>query len=161
MNQPIHSPISSKKASFNGPQMASLNLLMDLLIPASPDGRMPAAKDLSLFANIADMPVKDRTLFEQGLAELDTRSMKDHHVSYAQLSPGDARALIEALRTQGSPFVQSFMTQTVGRYLAHDDVMPLIGLEPRPPWPIGNTVAQGDWSLLDVVRKRPKIFRPV
>ena len=58
-------------------------------------------------------------------------------------------------------FVQSVVTQTVGRYLAHPMVMPLLGLEARPPWPQGNVVAEGDWSMLDVVKRREKIYRKV
>jgi hypothetical protein len=80
MNQPIKSPVSVKKAAFNEVQMTVLNALIDLLIPASPDGRMPAAKRLSLFADISDMPAKDRAIFEGGLAELQARSTKRHGV---------------------------------------------------------------------------------
>ena len=159
--QPLQSPIPPGKRTFNDLQLASLNVLMDLLIPASPDRRMPAARDLALFANTGDMPAKDRQLIEAGLAELDARSIERHQLGYSRLQQADARALIEELRSEGSPFIQAFMTQTVGRYLAHDVVMPLIGLEPRAPWPKGNQVAQGDWSLLDVVKQRPKIYRSV
>jgi hypothetical protein len=37
----------------------------------------------------------------------------------------------------------------------------LLGLEARPMWPKGNLVAEGDWSLLDVVKQREKFFRTV
>lgn len=161
MNQPIKSPVSRKNATFSLAQMAALNVLIDLLIPASPDGRMPAARSLSLFADISDLPAKDRALFEGGLAELETRSARRHGLGFAQLEVASAKALVEALRTENSPFVQSFMTHTVGRYLTHDAVMPLIGLEARPPWPKGNVVDEGDWSLLDVVRTRAKLYREV
>ena len=141
--------------------MATLNVLIDLLIPASRDGRMPSARALSLYENINDLPQKDRTLFEAGLADLELRSMKLHGKAYAQLPVENAKALVEVLRSEGSPFIQSFMTQTVGRYLAHDEVVVLIGMQARPLWPTGNTVPEGDWSLLDVVKNRPKLYRKV
>jgi hypothetical protein len=34
-----------------------------------------------------------------------------------------------------------------------------LGLEARPPFPKGHTLEQGDWSLLDPVRSRPKLWR--
>src|SRR6516162_1999713 len=40
-----------------------------------------------------------------------------------------------------------------------DRVMRSLGLEPRPPYPKGFEVEQGDWSLLDPVRARPKLYR--
>jgi hypothetical protein len=32
-------------------------------------------------------------------------------------------------------------------------------MEARPPFPKGHEVEQGDWSLLDPVRMRPKLYR--
>jgi hypothetical protein len=34
-----------------------------------------------------------------------------------------------------------------------------LGMEPRAPFPKGFEVEQGDWSLLDPVRARPKLYR--
>lgn len=148
-------------APFNDQQRAALDVLMDLLIPASPDGRMPAARTLRLYDEIGTMSSKDRALFEQGLAELDSSATRTHGVAFARLSAAQAMAIVDALRNERSAFVQSFMAQTVGRYVSHPVVMPLIGLEPRPLWPKGNVVAEGDWSLLDLVKQREKIYRKV
>jgi len=40
-------------------------------------------------------------------------------------------------------------------------VMLSLGQEPRPPFPKGHVVEQGDWSLLDPVRARPPMYRVV
>jgi hypothetical protein len=161
MNQIIQSPVRAKKVSFDATQMASLNVLIDLLIPASRDGRMPAARSLDLFADVSDIPVTIRRILETGLADLEVRAQQRYGLAFPQLKIEEAKALVEELRVQAATFVQNFMTQTTGRYLAHDQVVVLLGLEARPPWPKGNVVAQGDWSLIDVVKKRPKIYREV
>ena len=44
-------------------------------------------------------------------------------------------------------------------YYQDDRVMQSLGMEPRPPFPEGFEVEQGDWSLLDPVRGRPKLYR--
>lgn len=144
---------------FNAQQLAALDVLMDRLIPASPDGRMPAARTLGLFLDPAPMRAQDRDLFEQGLADLQARAMHLKGCSFAALDGDQVQGLIDALRAEGSAFLRGFMLQTVGRYMAHPLVMPLIGLEARPMWPKGNPVAEGDWSLLQVVRQRDKIYR--
>ena len=46
-------------------------------------------------------------------------------------------------------------------YYRDDRVMRAIGMEPRAPFPKGYDVEQGDWSLLDPVRARGKIYRDV
>ena len=84
-----------------------------------------------------------------------------HGIAFAQLDQTRAKALLDAMRAEGSVFVQTFVVQTVGRYVSHPAVMPLLGLEVRPLWPQGNVVAEGDWSLLDVVKQREKIYRKV
>jgi hypothetical protein len=153
--------ISIAPAPFGEAERAALDVLMDLLIPASADGRMPAARSLRLYDNIATMRSRERTILGDGLAELDRRALADHGVSFAQLDQTRAKALVDAMRGEGSVFVQTFVAQTVGRYVSQPSVMPLLGLEVRPMWPQGNVVAEGDWSLLDVVREREKFYRKV
>jgi len=34
-------------------------------------------------------------------------------------------------------------------------------MEPRPPFPKGFTIEEGDWTLLDPVRRRGKLYRDV
>jgi len=40
-----------------------------------------------------------------------------------------------------------------------DRVLLALGMEARPPFPHGYTLEQGDWSLLDAVRKRLPFWR--
>lgn len=148
-------------APFSDAQRAALDALMDLLIPASPDGRMPAARSLQLYSDVANMRPANRALFEEGLSTVDRRAIELHGTTFARLPVGQAKSLVDALRDERSPFVQSFVAQTVGRYVAHPTVMPLLGLEARPMWPQGNVVAEGDWSLLDMVKQREKFYRKV
>jgi hypothetical protein len=44
-------------------------------------------------------------------------------------------------------------------YYRDDRVLVALGLEARAPFPKGYVVEQGDWSLLDAVRKRPALWR--
>ena len=46
-------------------------------------------------------------------------------------------------------------------YYRDDRVMRALGLDPRPPYPKGRVLEQGDWSLLDAVRGRPRMWRDV
>ena len=46
-------------------------------------------------------------------------------------------------------------------YYRDDRVMRALGIEPRAPFPKGRVLEQGDWSLLDAVRGRPRMWRDV
>ncbi len=44
-------------------------------------------------------------------------------------------------------------------YYRDERVVRSLGLEPRPPFPKGHALEQGDWSLLDPVKARPTMWR--
>jgi hypothetical protein len=47
----------------------------------------------------------------------------------------------------------------VGAYYRDDRVLLALGLEARAPFPKGYVLEQGEWSLLDAVRKRAPFWR--
>ena len=161
MSHPTTAPQGNRAAPFSKAQRATLNRLTDLMIPASTDGRMPAASSLDLYADVGVLSATDRAAFESGLADIEHRAQAKHSASVTDLADADAAALVDAMRAEGSAFVQAFTVQTAGRYLMNETVMPLIGLPPRAHWPQGHVVEEGDWSLIDVVRLRPKLYREV
>ena len=156
------SPVAApRQPAFGAPLQATLDALQDLMIPSSTDGRMPSARSLGLYAGGAGLAPKDAALFAAGLAQVEARAQAAHRVPFAQLPAANAMAVVDEMRAQHSEFIQLFMLLTTARYLQNPQVMPLIGLEARPPWPKGHVVAEGDWSLIEMVRARPKLYREV
>lgn len=161
MSTPESAVAAARQPAFGATGRATLNALQDLMIPSATDGRMPSARSLGLYAGSAGLAPEDAELFASGLAQIEARAQAAHGVPFAQLQAAAAIALVEEMRTQRSEFIQLFMLLTTARYLQNPQVMRLIGLEARPPWPQGHVVAEGDWSLIEVVRARPKIYREV
>ena len=46
-------------------------------------------------------------------------------------------------------------------YYRDDRVFRALAIEPRAPYPNGRVLEQGDWSLLDAVRGRARLWRDV
>ena len=46
-------------------------------------------------------------------------------------------------------------------YYRDDRVIRSLGLDPRAPFPKGHVLEAGDWSLLDAVRGRPRMWRDI
>ncbi|MFK7964033.1 MAG: gluconate 2-dehydrogenase subunit 3 family protein [Burkholderiaceae bacterium] len=153
--------ISKPVSPFSATQSATLNALMNLMIPASADGKMPAASSLGLYDDLSSLPMPARNTLERGLNWLAAQSASRHGQAFADLTEAAASALVDTLRHDDAPFVNAFTLQTTGRYLQHDQVMNALGLEARPPWPKGYEVPQGDWGLLDPVRERGAVWRQV
>ncbi len=151
--------IAAPVRPFTPEQRATLDALMELMIPASRDGSMPSAASLGLYADPGALPGPARAHFERGLAALEAAAARDHGQAFATLSSDQALALIERFRRDDPPFINALTVHTMARYVQHDQVMRLLGLEPRPHWPLGHEVPEGDWSLLEAVRQRGPIWR--
>ena len=161
MSTPENTIAAASRSPFGSTERATLDALQDLMIPASTDGRMPSAASLGLYADGAGLTPSDVEVFVSGLKQIEARALSKHSAPFAQLPAAAAMAIVDEMRAQRSEFIQTFMLLTTARYLQNAAVMPLNGLEARPPWPRGHAVAEGDWSLIEVVRARPKLYREV
>ncbi|MEZ5654002.1 MAG: gluconate 2-dehydrogenase subunit 3 family protein [Burkholderiaceae bacterium] len=153
--------ITTRARSFSAEQRATLNRLMDLMIPASTDGRMPAASSLGLFDDPGWLAAEARATLDRGLDSLAQSARAQHDTPFDALPTPQAMAMVEAMRKSDRAFIGAFTLQTTARYLQQDAVMIELGLEPRPNWPQGYEVPEGDWDLLEPVRARGEIWRKV
>ena len=77
----------------------------------------------------------------------------------ASLDPAHRQAVALELRAAGGPAVATLTRVVLQCYYRDDRVVRSLGLEPRPPYPKGHALEDGDWSLLDPVRGRPPLWR--
>jgi len=75
----------------------------------------------------------------------------------------DEAIFADIVRSLGreDPAVSALGRAVLQCYYRDDRVMRALGLEPRPPYPKGRVLEQGDWSLLDAVRGRPRMWSDV
>ena len=138
---------------------AAMTLLLDLIVPASGDGRMPAAgqagplpgalaagSGVGLPQVIDDLQRASQALFGCGLAALDD---------------DQRRRLLDDWRAREPQTAQQLTLEVLAWYYQQDRVLEAIGLEARPPFPKGHVVEAGDWSLLQPVIGRGRVFRDV
>ena len=134
-----------------------LRLLAGIMIPASSAHGVPGADDDLIFTDILKSLERDtadaRIALEQ-LAELSGGPFADL---------GAERRGEVALRFKQLGGAPLFALNRVVLlcYYRDDRVMRSLGQEPRSPFPKGHVVEQGDWSLLDPVKKRPPMWRRV
>jgi len=136
-------------------ERASLRLIAGMMIPATAD--LPGADDAAISADIADSLGRDAAQVRDTLRWLDTVC----EGQFATAGANAREAAVARLRTEGGPRLEVLHRVIPQCYHRDDRVMRAFGMEPRPPFPIGFEVEQGDWSLLDPVRARPKLYRSV
>jgi hypothetical protein len=126
-----------------------------MMIPASAEYGVPSAGNDAIVGDILRSLGRDADHVIALLRTLDAMSGG----RFADLDPRRREAVATQLRETGGEAL-GYLTRIILQcYYRDDRVMRSLGMELRPPFPKGFEVEQGDWSLLDPVRARPKVYR--
>jgi hypothetical protein len=136
-------------------QRDALKAFANTMIPASAGYGVPGADDPMILADIERSLERDTADVCTALADLDAVA----EGRFADLPIDRRLAIAERWRREGGPTVAALCRIVLLCYYRDDRVMRSLGQEPRPPFPQGHQVEQGDWSLLDPVRKRAPFWR--
>lgn len=142
-------------------QQVNFNRVLNMIIPASADGGMPAASEYDVWTYIAREAPHALVGIKADFEKLDSASRERNGAAFSELGDVAARRLVEQLREEGTGFFKALARQTVRCYYQQDAVLAGIGMEARPPYPGGYDVVPGDLSLLEPVKARGKIYREV
>jgi hypothetical protein len=136
---------------------------LDEIIPRSADGRMPGAGELGLVAHLEGALARSpelRAVLARGLAALDAAARRSGAGGFAALPAGEERtALLREVAAEEPPLLSGLVFHTYAGYYQHPRVLEALGLEARPPFPLGYELPAFDASLLDRVRRRAPLYR--
>jgi hypothetical protein len=143
-------------ADFLTPRQSDdLHAIAGVIIPASAEFDVPGADDPAIQADIVATLGRDTDLVRQALDELARLAGSP----LASLDPTRRESVGMELRAKGGAAVATLTRVILQCYYRDDRVVRSLGLEPRPPYPKGHVLEDGDWSLLDPVRVRPPMWR--
>jgi hypothetical protein len=132
-----------------------LRCIAGMMIPASAEFDVPGADDALIFADIVGTMGRDTAHVREALGALTALAGGP----LVDLDAARRNAAVLAFRERGGVAAATLSRVILQCYYRDDRVVRSLGLEPRPPFPKGHTLEQGDWSLLDPVRKRAKLWR--
>ncbi len=138
-------------------QVRDLRALAGMIIPPGPAYGVPGADDELIFKDILGSLERDHDDICRALADLATLA----DGAFADLGPERRTEVAAAFREAGGAPLAALVRVVLLCYYRDDRVMRSLGQEPRAPFPKGHFVEQGDWSLLDPVRARPRMYRVV
>jgi hypothetical protein len=136
-------------------QSDDLRAIAGVIIPASVEFDVPGADDPMIQADIVATLGRDAVLVGEALDQLARLA----GMPLAGLDPARREAVALELRAKGGAAVATLTRVVLQCYYRDDRVVRSLGLEPRPPYPKGYVLEDGDWSLLDPVRARPPMWR--
>jgi hypothetical protein len=138
-------------------QRDDLRAIASVMISASTQFDVPGADDPVIQADIAATLGREAGLVREALDHLARLAGQP----LADLDPARRDAVAGELRASGGDAVMTLTRVVLQCYYRDDRVVRSLGLEPRPPYPKGHVLEEGDWSLLDPVRARRQMWRPV
>ncbi len=153
------SPTSNDDQVFDEKQHATLRDVLDAIIPADQVRGMPGAGELGLAGHIAALAAGNdelKLVIQHGLGELDAL-LGDRRLSNVPVERRNET--LERLDAASPAFVPSLLFHTYTAYYQHSAVVEALGLEARPPHPDGYAMDPTDFSILDAVRKRGRLYR--
>ena len=151
------SAVEDPGAELTSTEVRDLRRRAAFMVPASAEYGVPGADDEVIFADIVRSLGRDRDAVRKALAMLREVAGGD----FAGLNEAKAEAAAMTLLGREGPVVTALGRAVLQCYYRDDRVMCALGLEPRPPYPKGRVLARGDWSLLDAVRGRKRMWHDV
>ncbi len=125
------------------------------MIPPSSEKNIPGADDPAILADIVRSIGRDLPLIRTALAEIDKRAGG----AFATLDRERREALINDWSAEGGVAARALARVVLSAYYRDDRVLRALGHEARAPFPQGHVVEQGDWGLLDPVKRRAPFWR--
>ena len=126
-----------------------------MIIPASDEYKVPGADDPAIQADMLATLGRDTAQVAQALDHL--ARLADQPL--AELDAAKRDTIANEFRASGGAAAATLVRVVLQCYYRDDRVVRSLGLEPRPPFPRGYVLEDGDWSLLDPVRARPATLR--
>ena len=153
-------------------QRELLTHVLDRIVPAG-DG-LPGAGEVGVAAFVESAvcsaprqnrhsreggnPSRTRQMVD-GLKEIELTAGQRGSGAFADLD-GDAKdEVLRAVESESPEFFDELVRLTYVGYYSQPGIAAALGIEARPPQPLGFDMRQGDLSLLDNVRKRGPVYR--
>ena len=150
----------SETKSFSGAQAALASQVLDQLVPARDD--FPGAGELGVAHHVDSVAASNPELgrlFHDGLASIESASRRAHSASFADLADDHKVQVLRAVEAGCPEFFAMLARHTYAGYYSNPRIIELLGLEARPPQPLGFDLDPFDPATIENVKQRGKIWR--
>src|SRR5882724_10475065 len=145
----------SAENALSSIQRNDLRTVAAMIIPASTEYAVPGADDAAVQADVLNTMGRDTEAVCAALDHLARLAGRP----LAELDAARRDAVGKEFRASGGAAAATLVRVVLQCYYRDDRVLRSLGLELRAPFPIGYTLEQGDWSLLDPVKAKPPSLR--
>ena len=146
---------------FSDTQRELAGLVLDRIVP--PTDRMPGGGEIAigfLDAFVASSPQRKR-LFNGGFTDIESVASARYSADFGALNGEQRDEVLRKVEANHPAFFDQLVRQTYNGYYTNPRVVQLIGLENRPPQPMGYRLEVGDLTPTETVKRRGIAYREV
>ena len=145
------------QATLSPRQRQDLRTIAAMIIPASTEYQVPGADDDAVQADILATLGRDTKSVAEALDHLARLA----GMPLADLDQSARDGVAQQFRRSGGVPAATLVRVVLQCYYRDDRVLRSLGLELRAPFPNGYVLEDGDWSLLEPVKRRARKLRQV
>ena len=137
--------------------MIDLHLIIDSMLPGDPELGMPSASSVDFDAYLVRHDLVD--FADEFITMLDKVCTDKFSLSFIDLDVEQRMKAINACKLVNVKLFSSFVDCLLRFYYTNNNVLNKISAGSVPPFPNGNLLKQDDWSILESVYERGKLYR--
>jgi hypothetical protein len=145
---------------FPASQHPLIKGVLNRLIPAG--GPFPGGGDVDLIDRLdeaASSPVATRRMFVEGFRHISVASERRHARGFEDLTAAEQDAVLRTVESEDRAFFEALLSHVYQTYYSHPAVIQLLGLEARPPQPLGHALPPFDAAITHSMSKRGALYR--
>ncbi|MBX3499053.1 MAG: hypothetical protein KF889_06375 [Alphaproteobacteria bacterium] len=142
-------------AAFSDAETRALRDIAGTMVPADAALGVPGADDPAIMADIVKSLGRDLAHVREAVAAIGAKAGGN----FVAMDVDSREALLSDYIASGGAAGAALARAVLQCYYRDDRVLISLGMEPRAPFPKGHVLEQGDWSLLDPVRRRAPFWR--
>ena len=146
--------------SLSEEQTALASEVLDQLIPGRDD--FPGAGELGVVQHLEGVAASDpglRRLFQDGLGAIESTGRSTYSAAFGDLADDQKVQVLRAVEAESPQAFAMLVRHAYAGYYSNSRVIELMGLEARPPQPLGFDLDPFDPSTVEHITERGKIWR--
>ena len=147
----------SEQSAFTEQEQTVLRRLAGAMIGASNELQIPGADDDKIFAGLLQRAGRVSDQLRAGMDDYLQEFGGSNAV--AALSDDEFGQVAEAASAASHAFLDALVMLVAQAYYTDPRILLTLNREDRAPFPKGHTLEQGDWSILDPVKKKDAVYR--
>ena len=153
--------MAASSSFFSDAQFELVTEVLSRIIPANEE--LPGAGEIAV--NYLDGVVggspRLKRIFNHGLSQIEVGAYRMYAQDIPSLSGEEIDLVLRQVEVDEGEFFDLLVRQTYNGYYTDPRIVELLGLEARPPQPLGHRVGQGNITLIENVKNRGIVYRAV